>query len=109
MHFAATLRTHCARFPVDQLRTAILAEDLDTLRAINLEPAVHHHALWRSEAGVNVRPVSAASARFIDAALAGADGAAALAATAAMDQSAEEIAALLAPEILGAGFVRVET
>jgi hypothetical protein len=107
LHFSAPLSTHVARFAVDQLRTAILEEDLDALRAINLEPGEHHYVLWRTEAGVNVRSVSAASARLIEAALAGADGPAALAAAAAGDQSVEEIATLLAREILPAGFVRV--
>jgi hypothetical protein len=108
LHFASTLRTHVARFAVGQLRAAILAEDLDTLRAISLEPGEHHYALWRSAAGVNVRSLSAASARFLDTALRGGGGAAALAAAAAVDQSAEQLAACLAREILPAGFVRVE-
>jgi hypothetical protein len=56
-----------------------------------------------------VRSLSASSARFLDAVLAGADGAAALAAAASAQQSAEEIAAALAREILPAGFVRVGT
>jgi hypothetical protein len=109
LHFAAPLRTLVARFAVDQLRAAILAEDLDALRAIDLEPAAYYHVLWRSEAGVNVRSVSAASARFVDSALGGADGPAALAAAADADESAEVVAAILAREILPAGFVRVHT
>lgn len=107
LHFAAPLLTLVARFAVDQLRAAILAEDLDTLRAISLEPAQHHHVLWRTEAGVNVRSVSAPSARFIDAALTGAGAAAALLAAAEGDERAEDVAAILAREILPAGFVRV--
>ncbi len=106
------MQHRCARtrapFAVDQLRAAILAEDLDTLRAIRLEPAEYHYALWRSEAGVHVRSLSAASARFLEAALRGEEGAAALAAAAALDQSAEELASQLSSEILAAGFVRVE-
>ena len=109
LRFAAPLRTHCAPFAVDQLRAAILAEDIEVLRAISLDPRDHYYALWRTEAGVNVRSLSAASARFLDAALSGAGGAAALTAAAAADQSAEELAAGLAREILQAGFVRVET
>ncbi len=108
LQLASPMRTLVARFAVDQLRSAILSEDLDTLRHINLEPAVHPHVLWRSDAGVNVRAVSAASARFIDAALAGSDGAAALEAAAAVEGSAEDVASLLAREILPAGFVRVQ-
>jgi len=108
LRFAVPLRTHCAPFAVDQLRAAILAEDVETLRAISLDPRDHYYALWRTEAGVNVRSLSAASARFLDAALTGAGGAAALAAAAAVDQSAEELAVGLAREILPAGFVRVE-
>lgn len=109
LRFAAPLRTHCAPFAVDQLRAAILAEDVEALRAISLDPRDHHYALWRTEAGVNVRSLSAGSARFLDAALSGAGGAAALAAAATVDQSAEELAAGLAREILPAGFVRVES
>jgi Putative DNA-binding domain len=107
LRFAAPLRTHAAPYAVDQLRAAILIEDLDTLRAIRLEPLDHHYALWRTEAGVHVRSLSAASARFLDAALRGETGEAALAAAAAVDQSAEELAAQLSRDILAAGFVRV--
>ena len=74
LHFAAPLATHQASYPVDALRTAILAEDLETLRLLDLRPADHHYALWRTPQGVNVRALSAASARFLDAALAGGDG-----------------------------------
>ncbi len=107
LHFASPMCTLHARFAVDQLRSAILSEDLEALRAIRLEPAEHHHVLWRSEAGVNVSSVSAASARFIEAALAGADGAEALEAAAAVNARAEDVASTLAREILPAGFVRV--
>jgi hypothetical protein len=109
LRFAAPLRTHAAPFPVDQLRAAILAEDLETLRALSVDPGDHHYALWRTEAGVHVRSLSAASARFLDAALRGEEGTAALASAAALDQSAEELAAQLSREILAATFVRVET
>jgi len=108
LHLAAPLRTYRAPFAVDQLRGAILAEDLEALRSVPLERAEHHYALWRSEQGVNVRSVSAAAARFLDAALSGAGGAAALAAAAALDQSAEELSGQLARDILAAGFVRVQ-
>ena len=108
LQFVSPMRTLLARFAVDQLRSAILSENLEALRAITLEPAEHHHVLWRSEAGVNVRSVSAASARFIEAALAGADGAEALEAAAAVNARAEEVASALAREILPAGFVRVQ-
>ncbi len=107
LHFAAPLRTLVSRYAVDQLRAAILAEDLDTLRAIALAPTEHHHVLWRTEEGVSVRSVSAPSARFIDAALAGASAASALLAAAAGDERTTEVAAILAREILPAGFVRV--
>lgn len=109
LRFAAPLRTHLAAYAVDQLRAAILAEDVETLRAVSLQPGEHCYALWRTDAGVNVRSLSAASAHFLGAALAGADGATALAAAAAVEQSAQEVATLLAREILPAGFVRVET
>jgi len=107
--FATPLRTHRAAYPVGQLRAAILAEDLETLRAVDLTPGEYRYALWRSDQGVNVRAVSVVSARFLDAALSGADGTAALAAAGEVEQSAAEVVATLAKEILPAGFVRVET
>ncbi len=107
LRLASPLRTHRALFPVGPLRAAILAEDIDALRALPLEPREHHYALWRSEEGVHVRSLGVASARFLQAALGGAGGAAALAAAAAVDQSAEELSRQLAREILTAGFVRV--
>jgi hypothetical protein len=109
LRFAAPLRTHRTNYPVDQLRTAILAEDLEALRATDLRPGEYCYALWRTEQGVHVRSLSVASARFLDAALSGADGAAALAAAASVEQSAADVAAVLAREILPAGFLRVET
>jgi len=53
--------------------------------------------------------LSAPSARFIDAALAGADGPAALAAAVEGEGGVPQLAELLAREILPAGFVRVST
>lgn len=117
LQFAAPLRTHVARYPVDELRRAILAEDTGALAATDPEPREHHYALWRAAEGVKVRALSAASARFVDAALAGADGPAALAAAAAVatgvasrakaETGVLQLAHLLAREILPAGFVRV--
>ena len=47
-------------YPVDRLRAAILADDVEALRSVDLEPrASITYALWRSEAGVNVRSLSA--------------------------------------------------
>ncbi len=108
LHFAAALRLHAARYPVEQLRAALLAEDASAVAGINLAICGHHYALWRTEAGVNVRAFSAASTRFLTAVYTGADGAAALAA-AADGQGDFAIAQVLAQEILPAGFVRVET
>ena len=111
LQFAMPLRTHVARYPVDELRRAILAEDVEVLAAVDPEPGEHHYALWRAAEGVKVRTLSAASARFVDAALAGADGTAALAAAAeAASRTGDEtgvpqLAQLLAREILPAGFV----
>ncbi len=108
LQFAAPLRSFAASCAIGRLRAAILAEDLAELERAAGATGEHHYALWRSEAGVIVRSVSASSARFLDAVLAGADGAAALAAAAGAQRSAEEIATALAREILPAGFVRVD-
>ena len=107
LHFTAPLRLHAARYPVELLRAAILADDATALASIDLSAGDYHYAMWRTEDGVNVRPLSAASARFLAAVYAGADGAAALAA-AVGGQGDAVIAQILAQEILPAGFVRVE-
>ena len=114
LHFAAPLRTHSASYPVEQLRAAIVAEEIAALNAMDLESREHAYALWRAGEGVKVRPLSPPSARFLDAALAGADGQAALAAAAAAAATdatgkagTPQVAELLAREILPAGFVRV--
>ena len=107
LQFAAPLCTHAARYPVDELRRAILAEDTGTLAAVDPEPREHYYAMWRSAEGVKVRALSAQSARFIDAALAGADSPAALAAAVEGESGVPQLAELLAREILPAGFVRV--
>jgi hypothetical protein len=109
LQFAAPLCTHFARYPVDELRRAILAEDTGTLAAMDPGPREHHYAMWRAAEGVKVRALSAPSARFVDAALAGADGPAALAAAVEGEGGVPQLAELLAREILPAGFVRVST
>ncbi len=108
LRFLAPLLLHRARFPVGGLRDAIMAEDAAALAAIDLNSGDHRYALWRTSAGVRVRPISAASAQFLAAAYAGADAAAALAAAAGVHDAAT-VAAILAREILPAGFVQVET
>jgi Putative DNA-binding domain len=108
LRFSAPLRLHVARYPVEQLRAAILTEDAAAVAGIDLDTRDYHYAMWRTEAGVNVRAASAASGRFLSAVYAGADAAAAMAA-AADGQADFAIAQILAQEILPAGFVRVET
>jgi len=117
LQFIAPLCTHVARYPVDELRRAILAEDTRALAAMDPAPSEHRYALWRAAEGVKVRALSAPSARFVEAALAGADGPAALAAAAAVatgvasqvegETGVTQLAEILAREILPAGFLRV--
>ena len=107
LHFLAPLRLHSARYPVERLRDAILAEDAVALGAIDLTPGDYRYALWRTQESVHVRPLRLPSARFLEAVYAGGDGEQALAA-AAGDLGAADVAAMLAQEVLPAGFVRVE-
>ena len=117
LQFAAPLCTHVARYPVDELRRAILAEDTGALAAMDREPREQYYALWRTTEGVKVRALSAPSARFVEVALAGADGPAVLAAAAAIgcgvaspaegETGVPQLAEILAREILPAGFVQV--
>ena len=112
LQFAAPLRLHASRYPVDALRAAILADDAGALGAIDLAPGEYHYALWRSEQGVHVRALGPSSAGFLAAVFDGADAAAALAAAAnglpPEGQAGEIIAQALAQEIMPAGFVRIE-
>lgn len=112
LRFAAPLRLHGARYPVQQLRDAVMAEDTARLAAIGArgpaEPTAagmggFHYALWRTSAGVNVRPLGERSSRFLSAVYAGAGAIEALAAAGDGDS-----AQVLGEEILPAGFVRVE-
>lgn len=106
LQLAAPLRMHAAGYAVDELRRAILAEDTEVLAAADPGPHEHHYALWRAAEGVKVRALSAPSARFVGAALAGADGPAALAAAQGEGETGvPQLAQLLAREILPAGFV----
>jgi hypothetical protein len=112
LQFAAPLRTHCSPYPVDELRTAILGDNLAALAGLDLAPGAHHYALWRVADGLKVRALGAASARFLEAVLAGADGPSALAAAAAggtggTEADAPQLAETLAREILPASFLRV--
>ena len=107
LHFAASLRLHEARYPVDELREAILAEDTETLAVIGRRSGDFHYALWRAERGVKLSRLGAAAAAFLGAALHGADVERAISAAAAAG-AGEETAALLAAEILPAGFLCIE-
>lgn len=109
LRFAAPLRTFESPYPVDELRLGVLADDAATVAALDLAPRRHDYALWRVAEGLTVRALSTPSAHFLDAVLAGADGAAALAAVAGSGEgAASQLAEILAREILPAGFVRVE-
>ncbi|MDE2219380.1 MAG: putative DNA-binding domain-containing protein [Gammaproteobacteria bacterium] len=113
LRFAAPLWLHGASHPVGEMRAAILAEDAAALARL---PAGgdFHYALWRSDAGVNVRPLGECSARFLAAVYAGASANEALAAIAPGSATAggggdpPGSAELLGREILPAGFVQVE-
>jgi len=102
LRLAAPLWLHAARYPVERLRNAVLAEDTVTLAAIAATGGFHY-ALWRTSEGVNVRSLSARSARFLAAVYAGATAIEALAAGGDADG-----AQVLGEEILPAGFVQVE-
>ena len=113
LHLVSGLIVHVARFPVNALRTAILADDVAALAAIALARGAHYLALWRTSAGVMVRELSASAAGYLRAALAGADGEQALAAAAsawAADAGAAdaELAKLLEQEVLHASFARID-
>jgi hypothetical protein len=107
LHFAASLRVHAARYPVDTLRAAILAEDTEALADLAHQSGEYRYAIWRAEEGVKLAPLGLAAAAFVRAALAGADVEQAISAAAALE-GAEDIAALLAAEILPASFLRIE-
>ncbi|HEX9473890.1 MAG TPA: DNA-binding domain-containing protein [Steroidobacteraceae bacterium] len=107
LHFAASLRLHEARYPVDELREAILAEDTETLALIGRRTGDYHYALWRAQQGVKLSRLGAAAAAFLGAALDGADAERAISAAAAAG-AGKEVAGLLAAEILPAGFLRIE-
>jgi hypothetical protein len=107
LHFAATLRLHAARYPVDELRAAILAQDTEALAVLAHQTGAYRYALWRAEEGVKLSRLGAAAAGFLRAALDGADVEQAISAAAAVG-AAPEIAGLLAAEILPAGFLRIE-
>jgi hypothetical protein len=112
LRLAAPMRAFEASYPVDALRTSILADDVAAIEALDLsKPRAHHYALWRVPDGVSVRALSAPSARFLAAALAGGTGDSALAAAAdgSGEAAASQLGQVLAREILPAGFVRVET
>jgi hypothetical protein len=107
LHFAASLRLHQSSYPVDSLREAILAEDTEALAVLVHEVGRYRYALWRAEAGVKLARLGVAAAGFLGAALLGQDAEQAIGAAAAVGE-AEEIAGLLAAEILPAGFLRIE-
>lgn len=107
LRFAAPLRLHASRYPIEALRAAILADDAAALGRIELVPRDYRYALWRTEQGVNVRTLGIASAQFLAAVYGGADAAAAWAA-AAEGHEMGAVAQALTGEIMPAGFVRIE-
>ncbi len=107
LHLEASLRLHLSNYPVDRLREAILAEDTGALAILVHQAGSYRYALWRAEAGVKLARIGAAAAGFLEAALLGQDAEQAINAASALGE-AEEIAGLLAKEILPAGFLRIE-
>ena len=107
LRLASTLRVHTWRYAVDELRTAILAEDTEALAAVTPVPGEHRYALWRSTEGVKAQPLSAVSARFLIEVLAGAEGTQALTAAVA-DQHTQVVAEILTAEVIAASFVHIE-
>ena len=107
LHFAASLRLHEARYPIEKLREAILAEDTEALAILGQQTGEFCYALWRADEGVKLTRLSAAAAAFLRAALDGAEVEQAISAAAAAG-AAVEVAGLLAAEILPAGFLRIE-
>ena len=111
LQFAAPLRLHTSRYPVESLREAILADDAAALGGIDLVPGDHYYALWRTEKGVHVRGLGQASFRFLEAVYKGADATAALAlaeaAVAPAGQGENVIAQALGQDVLPAGFVTI--
>ncbi len=112
LHLVSHLIVHTARFPVNALRAAILADDAAALGAIVLTRRENYLALWRTSSGVMVRELTAPAACYLRAALAGADGEQALAAAASApaagaDMGDTELATLLEREVLQASFVQI--
>jgi hypothetical protein len=53
-------------FPVDLIRDAVDAARPEPLSGLDLTPEPRHYALWRGASGATVKPLSAASAHFLE-------------------------------------------
>lgn len=131
-----SLRVFSSRFPVDQLRDAVMAAqagDDTALQAVSLAPADHHYALWcAADAQVRCGVVSKGLAAFLAALAPGGDGRlpgaasvdasgapaheapllesalqAALTATGTLEAGAAELFTTLLQELTGLGAVRL--
>ncbi|MFM2288891.1 MAG: hypothetical protein RL684_2034 [Pseudomonadota bacterium] len=66
LRFAPTLRVLATRYPVADLREALLADDAARVAALAATPGEHAQALWRGEQGVRVRALHPAAARCLE-------------------------------------------
>ena len=102
-----SLRIESFVYPVDEIRDALDADDEHRLAAIDMEPRPLAFAVWRSEAGAVVRPMTPPSAAFLSALIAGAPAEEALE-QALAGQDADAFTRLQA-EVFGAGFASIHT
>jgi hypothetical protein len=106
VRLASSLTCLQVEYPVDLLRDALDSERPDQLEDLNMTPQARHFAIWRGPEAAAVKPLSSASAAFLNTLLEGAAAEEAL--RQAMEcAGATEVLAAIQTELFGASFMRL--
>jgi hypothetical protein len=87
-------------FPVDDIRTAVLAEDDAALARVDLQPRPLRLATWRDGAASKTRRLGRIAARFLELLHEGCEPAAALAGASSPGLTAADVVAAIEREVL---------
>lgn len=107
MVLAPSLRVFRCDFPVDDIRTAVLAEDDAALARVDLQPRPLRLATWRDGAALKTRRLGGIAARFLELLREGCEPAAALAGASSPGLAAADVVAAIEGEVLPAPCVEL--
>jgi hypothetical protein len=107
MALAPSLRVFRCDFPVDDIRTAVLAEDDAALARVDLQPRPLRLVAWRDGAALKTRRLGSIAARFLELLHEGCEPAVALARASSPGLTEADVVAAIEREVLPAPCVEL--